>query len=78
MENKELVEAKRAQAMKDKKKNKEDEDNEESFKKELTQGIIVNGTLQGMEDVLAIKHEKGAVPSILFPCDELSVLGAIN
>jgi hypothetical protein len=44
------------------------------FKKESVQKVIVNGTYQGLEDVLVAKHENKCTPTVLFACNELSVL----
>ena len=44
------------------------------FKKEIVQKLIVNGTYQGLDDILVAKFENEATPAVLFACDELSVL----
>ena len=36
--------------------------------------MIVNGTYQGLDDILVAKFENEATPAVLFACDELSVL----
>ena len=75
MESREMRDAKNAAKATEKENKKDDKEEDESnFKKELYQKILVNGTLQGLEDVLAAKYDKGVTPGVLFACDELSVL----
>ena len=74
MESKEMRDAKNVAKAKQKENKKDDKEEDSSFKKELYQKILVNGTLQGLEDVLAAKYDEGVTPGVLFACDELSVL----